>query len=100
MKKYPKYLIRPDDGEVFVMVGGGMYQVRALLNDFPKQRHHKYPFFTLRHAFEFIPAEDDEELEKLINKCFHPNRKFHSRDGDYHDTYKCLDCGELFSVRL
>lgn len=97
--KYPKYMIRPSDGEVFKEVGGGMYCVRASIERWPSNYHHKYPHFSLVHL-DFIPAETDEELHEKTSRCFHTNRKFHSRHGDFHDIYKCLDCKELFSVRL
>lgn len=97
--RYPKYMIRPSDGNIFIMIEEGIYSAKGSMEEWPNHIHPKHEYETLKRL-KFTPCYTDAELLLGVSRCFHTKKKFHSRDGDYHDVYQCLDCGRLISVRI
>jgi len=53
-KTLPSYMIRPSDGEVFVLANDGKYYLQSSLKDFPENSHQGYLYETLK-CYRFQP---------------------------------------------
>ena len=51
----PKILIRPSDGERFVLCADGLYRIERMLLDFPDHIHHAWTYEVLvSHGFKTL----------------------------------------------